>query len=83
MTRYPNPFRALVELIDKAFATLDDRDNAGRRRVLVAVPSRSRARRLSRTPTPHAKATSDSAEQSARPIEKSETMLRRRHTDTR
>lgn len=85
MTRYPNPFAAFVGSIAKAFATLGDRDNTGWRRTLAAVPSRSRARQLSRTPTPQAEVTSpsDSAEQSARPLEKSETMQRRRHTGAR
>jgi len=85
MTRYLNPFAFFAELIAKAFATLDDRDNAGGRSALVAVPSRSRARRSSRAPTPQTQATSipGSAELIARSTEKSGSMPRRRHTDTR
>jgi hypothetical protein len=79
MTRYPNPFRAFAGLIANAFAALDERDHGGWRRPISVVPSRSRARRLSRTPTTQAKTTSpsDPAEQKARAIDESETMLRR------
>ena len=86
MTRYPNPFAALAELITKAFAVLDDHGSAGRRRALVTVPSRSRARHRSSgapTPQPRATSTSDSAPQSARPIEKPETMQGHQHTGAR
>ena len=85
MTRYPNPFAAFVELIAKAFAPLADRDYAAGRRAFVVLRTRSRARDLSTSQAPRAKATSTPhrAEQGARPIEKSETMQQRRHTDTR
>lgn len=85
MTRYPNPFAAVVELIARAFAPLAHRDYAAGRHAFVVLRPHSRARDLSTSQAPRAKATSTphGAEQGARPIEKSETMQHRRHTDPR
>jgi hypothetical protein len=84
MTRYPNPFAAFSEWMVKAFAILADRDNVGGRSAFVVMP-RSRARHVPTPQAPPATApsTPHSAEHSARPIEKSESVRRRRHTDPR
>jgi hypothetical protein len=85
MTRYPNPFAALSELITRAFATLGERDNPGGRNAFVIRPPRSRARQFSTSQTPRAGASSTTHgdRQSAKPNAKSETARRRRHTDPR
>lgn len=85
MTRYPNPFAAFVDFIAKAFAPLADRDYAAGRRAFVTLRPRARARDLSTSQASRAKPTSSphGVEHGARPIEKSETMQQRRHTDTR
>ena len=85
MTRYPNPFAALSELITKAFETLGDRDNPGGRNAFVVFPPRARRRDVSTAQALRATAPSipHGTQQSARPNEKSETMHRRRHTDPR
>ena len=76
MTRYPNPFAALSELITKAFATLGDRDNPGGRNAFVVFSPRARRRHLSTPETPRARASSTphGAQPNARPNEKSESM---------
>ena len=83
MTRYPNPFTALSELITRTFATLGERDNPGGRNAFVVRPPRSRASHVStpRTPRAGVSSTPHGARQSARPNAKSETVHRRRHTD--
>ena len=85
MTRYPNPFAALSELIIKAFATLGDRDNPGGQNAFVVFPPRARGRHLSTAQNSRAGAPSTplGAQPNARPNEKSESMQRRRHTDAR
>ena len=79
MTRYPNPFAALSELITKAFATLGDRDNPGGQNAFVVFPSRARGRHMSASMTP--RATPHTTEHGGRPVERSESMQRRRHDD--
>ena len=85
MTRHPNPFAALSELITKAFVTLRDRDNPGGQNAFVVFPPRARSRDLSTAQTSRAGApsTSHGAQPNARPNEKSESMHRRRHMDPR
>lgn len=82
MTRYPNPFAAVIELIARAFATLDERDNGGWRRGSTIALPRSRARRRSSAPTaaapqPGTTSPSGSAEQQANPVAEHEATRRR------
>ena len=83
MTRYPNPFTALSELITRAFATLGERDNPGGRNAFVVRPPRSRASHLSTPQTPRVgvSSTRHGDHQRAGPNAKSKTVHRRRHTD--
>ena len=81
MTRYPNPFAALSELITKAFATLGDRDNPGGQNAFVVFPSRARGRPMSASQTP--RATPRTTEHGGRPVGRSESMQRRRDNDPR
>jgi hypothetical protein len=85
MTRYPNPFAALSELLTKAFATLRDRDNLGGQNAFVVFPPRVPSRHSSTAQTPRAGAPSSphGPQPNARPNERSESMHRRRHTDPR
>ena len=85
MTRFPNPFTAVSELVAKAFATLGDRDGAGGRSAFVVGLSHPRARRSSPPSTPPAQAVSmpDGSESSATSTGNSATTHRRRHTDAR
>ena len=85
MTRFPNPFTTVTQLIGKAFATLGDRDGAGGRGAFVVGVSRSKTRRSSRAPTSQAQEalTPNSSDPSARSPEKSETLHERRFTDSR
>ena len=85
MTRYPNPFAALSELITRAFATLGDRDNPGGRNAFVVFRPRARGRPHSAAQTPSASVPSaqHGTQHSARPNERMNTMHRRRHTDPR
>ena len=81
MTRYPNPFTALSELITRAFATLGERDNPGGRNAFVVRP-RSRAHfSTPRTPRAGASSTRHDDHQRTGPNAKSKTVHRRRHTD--
>jgi hypothetical protein len=75
MTRHPNPFAALSEVITKAFATLGDRDNPGGRNAFVVLPPRARSRYLSTVQTSRAGApsTPHGAQPNARPNDKAET----------
>jgi hypothetical protein len=83
MTRHLNPVTFFAELIAKAFATLDARDNAGGRGALISVLSRPRVQRSSPAPTRQAQSTPvpDGAGRNARLAERSGSMQRRRHTD--
>jgi hypothetical protein len=83
MTRHPNPFAALSELITRAFATLAERDNLGGRNAFVVRPQRSRASHSStpRTPRARTSSTPHAEEQSTRPNARSETAQQRPHTD--
>lgn len=70
MTRYPNPFAALSELITRAFATLGDRDNPGGRNAFVVYSPRARERHLS---TSHgSRTTPHTAEHREKPVGESE-----------
>jgi len=52
MTRFPNPFAAVTQVIGRAFAILGDRDGAGSHGTFAAAVPRSKTRRSPRAPTP-------------------------------
>ena len=54
MTRFPNPFTAVTQVIGRAFAILGDRDGAGGQGSFVVAVPRSKTRRSPRAPAPHA-----------------------------
>jgi len=54
MTRFPNPFTAVTQVIAKAFAVLGDRDGVGGRSAFVVGVPRSKMRRSPRAPAPRA-----------------------------
>jgi hypothetical protein len=82
VTRFPNPFTAVSELVAKAFATLGDRDGVGGRSAFVVGLSHPRARRSSPPSTPPAQAAS-TPDGSESGTTSTATTHRRRHTDAR
>jgi hypothetical protein len=74
MTRFPNPFTAVSEIVAKAFAIVGDRDGAGRRDGFGIGLSHARSRRPAHTPASQAQAPSTrdgSSESLAKATEKS------------
>lgn len=83
MSRFPNPFAAVTDLVAKAFATMGDRDGPGGRAFVVGL-SRPRTRHASHTPTPQSTASpANNVEATAPSAETSRTMPHRRHMDSR
>ena len=85
MTRFPNPFAAIPELVAKAFTILGNRDGAEGRSPFVVGVSRSPMPRASRAPTPRelAASTPVGSNPNARRAEQAGTSHQRRFTDPR